>query len=167
MNRTEALTEVLHDVTRPESDRAIARAALNAANANATSAPASDLLQELLVASNKPLSLIPYFEVHAFCTARGWQAPSVQELFDRWRDAHFLTQAGRKDAERIAEYLRDHDLDELGYALELWKDSAFKDSSKLTDTLQRITANRGSIHATEAAEQAGQFLDELKRRTPP
>src|SRR5258708_5158920 len=100
MNRTEALREVLHDVTRPESERAIARAALNAANVNATSAPAADLLQELLSASNKPLPLIPYFEVHAFCSAHGWQSQSVRELFDRWRDAYFLTQAGRKDAER-------------------------------------------------------------------
>jgi hypothetical protein len=164
MDRTEALTEVLNDVTRPESERAVARAALNAANVNATSAPAADLLQELLLASNKPLHLIPYFEVHSFCAARGWQSQSIQELFARWRDAYFLTGAGRKDAQRIAEYLRNHDLDEMGYALELWKDSGFKDSHKLIDALERIAANNGGVHRAEVAEQACQFFSELKRR---
>jgi hypothetical protein len=164
MDRTEALTAVLHDVTRPESERAIARAALDAANVDATTAPASDLLQELLVASNKPLPLIPYFEVHSFCTARGWQSQSVQELFDRWRDAHFQAQTGRNDAERIAEYLRDHDMNEMGYALEQWKDSGWKASGRLIDVLERITANRGGVHTTEAVEHAQQFLTELKRR---
>jgi hypothetical protein len=167
MNRTEALTEVLHDVTRPESERAIARAALNAANVNATSVPTSDLLQELLLASNKPLQLIPYFEVHAFCTARGWQSQSVRELFDRWRDAYFETQAGRRDAERIAEYIGNHDYEELGHALELWKDSGWKASDRLIDVLERIAANRGGVHAEDAMEQARQFLNELKRRTAP
>src|SRR5258708_25459625 len=133
MNRTEALREVLHDVTRSEKERAIARAALNAANVNATSVPASDLLQELLLASNKPLQLIPYFEVHSFCTARGWQSQSVRELFDRWRDAFFETQAGRADAERIAEYLRQHDMDELGHTLEVWKDSRWTASERVID----------------------------------
>src|SRR5258708_33519318 len=146
MNRTEALTEVLHDVTRSEKERAIARAALNAANVNATSVPASDLLQELLLASNKPLQLIPYFEVHSFCSARGWQSHSVQELFGRWRDAYFLTQAGHKDVERTAEDLRDHDLDEMGYALQLWNDSCWKANHSLTEVLNLISANGSGGH---------------------
>src|SRR6266403_1149417 len=119
MNRTEALTEVLNDVTRPERDRAIARAALDGASVNPTSVPASDLLQELLLASNKPLHLMPYFEVHSFCSARGWQLQSVRQLFDQWRDAYFEAQAGRRDVERIAEYLRNHDLEDWGHALEI------------------------------------------------
>lgn len=167
MNRTEALTEVLNDVTRPERERAIARAALDAAKVNASSVSASELLQELLLATNKPLPMIPYFEVHSFCTARGWQSPSVRELFDQWRDVYFETQAGHGDVERIASYIRNHDLEEWGHALEIWKVSAWKASGRLLDVLERITANQGGVHTAEVVENAQQFLTELKRRALP
>ncbi len=165
MEKIDALKAVLSDPSRSQREKEIAAAALKA-NVNA-SAPTSDLLQELLLASNKPLPLIPYFEVHAFCSTRGWQSHSVQELFDRWRDAYFQTQHGRQNAARIAEYVRKHDIEEWGYALEQWKDSGWKASERLIDVLERITANCGGIHAGEVVEHAQEFLIEMKRRTAP
>lgn len=169
MNRTEteALTEVLNDVTRPERDRAIARAALDAAKVDAPALSAIELLQELLVASNKPLPLIPYHDVHSFCTARGWQSPSVRDLFDRWRDAYFLTRAGRRDVERIAEYLREHDLDQFGAALEMWRESEFKSADRLIRALEVIATSpeHGSYHDGATVDGCKQFLAEMRRRT--
>jgi hypothetical protein len=167
MNRTEALTEVLNDVTRPERERAIARAALDAVRVSASSVPVSELLQELLLASDKPLHMVPYFEVHSFCSAHGWQSQSVLELFERWRDVYCETQAGRGDVERIASCIRNHDFEDWGHALELWKDSGWKASNRLIDVLERIAGNRGGVHTGEVVGQARQYLDELKRRTAP
>jgi hypothetical protein len=166
MNRIEALTEVLNDVTRPESERAIARAALDAARVNATSAPTSDLLQELLLASNKPLPLIPYFEVHSFLSTRGW-SKAAREVYDLWLDAYFTTDNGRQDAERIAGYLRKHDLNEFGAALEMWRDSGFKSADRLMRALEVIASSpeRGSYHDRATVEECKQFLAEMRRRT--
>jgi hypothetical protein len=158
MEKIDALEAVLTDPTRSERDKTIARAALDRAQANVTDAAVSELLLQL----NKPLTQTGYHEIYAFCGAQGW--PKARPLYDLWLNAYFTTECGRKDAERIAEYLRDHDINEMGYALEQWKDSGWKASGRLIDVLERIAANRGTVHTTEAVEQAQQFLTELKRR---
>jgi hypothetical protein len=161
MNRTEALTEVLRDPTRSEKDRDIARAALDAAHADRPDPTLSELLQ----VTGKPLQQITYHEVHAFCSARGW--PRMRDLYDRWLDAYWATERGRKDAERIAGYLRQHDLDEWGAGLRDWKKSNFKRSDRLIRALEVIadSPNRGNYHDPEIVSGASKFLAEMKRRT--
>jgi hypothetical protein len=161
MEKIEALEAVLTDPTRSARDKEIARTALDATQAHATDSAVS----ELLLSVGKPLVQVGYHEIHKFCSERGWR--KARGVFDHWLDTYFKTENGRADAERIAGYLRQHDMDEWAYALELWKDSGFKDSHKLTDILQRIAANQGGVHTAEVVEQARQFLDELKRRTAP
>jgi len=160
MNRTEALTEVLRDPTRSAKDRDIAARALQIESA-ATDATLTELLQT----TGKPLERITYHDAHAFCSARGW-SPQSRELFDRWLfDGYFKTDRGRKDVERAARYLVDADMNEWGYALEVWKDSGFKDCGKLVGVLERIAD--ASCHVPESVEHARQFLTELRRRTAP
>src|SRR5258707_1381615 len=103
-----------------------------------------------------------YQEIHNFCSERDWR--KTRGVFDHWLDAYFKTESGRADAERIAEYLRQHDMDEMSYALEQWRDSGWKAGGRM---LERIAANRGGCHTAAVVEHARQYLSELKRRTAP
>jgi hypothetical protein len=48
-----------------------------------------------------------------------------------WLDSYFTAESGRTDAQRIAGYLRQHDLAEWDAGLRDWKDSNFKRSDRL------------------------------------
>jgi hypothetical protein len=157
MGRMEALSAVLNDPARSQRDKDIAQAALDKAQVSATEPAVNELLQTM----GRPLDKITYHEVHAFCSSRGW--PKMREVYDRWLDAHFQTENGQKYAQRIHRYLVDADMNEWGYALELWKDSGFKDCEKLVSVLARIAD--ASYHAPETVEHAQAFLAEMKRRT--
>jgi hypothetical protein len=161
MEKIDALSQVLQDPTRSARDKEIALAALDVTHARATDAAVS----ELLLSVGKPLVQVGYHEIHTYCSERGWR--KTRGVFDQWLEAYFKTESGHADADRIAGYLRQHDLDEWAYALEQWKDSGWKASDRLIDVLERIAANRGGVHAEDAVEQARQFLTELKRRTAP
>ncbi len=162
MEKIDALSLVIQDPTRSQRDKDIARAALDKAQASATD---SSSVSELLLFADKPLAQIAYDDVHNFCSQRGWHRS--RGIYDEWLHAHFNTDAGHTELQRAAEYLRKHDIEEWGYALEQWKDSGWKASERLIDVLERITANRGGVHAGEVVEHAQQFLMEMKGRTAP
>jgi len=126
--------------------------------------PATVLEAELLQSANKPdLASVRYFDVHAFCSARGWA--KTHDLYDRWLDAYFSTENGRKDAERITEYMRKNDMDEWGHALEEWKSSSWRETGRLVAVLERIVGNWGGCHSEEMVGHAAKFLAEIKRRS--
>jgi len=160
MEKIDALSQVLQDPTRSQRDKDIARAALDRARANVTDAAMSELLLQL----DKPLTQTSYYEIHAFCGARGW--PKTRPLYDLWLNAYFTTENGRQDALRIAEYLRKHDLDEWGYAADEWRDSGFKSTTRLIGVLERITdsPDRGNYHLRETVEMCRELLADMRRR---
>jgi hypothetical protein len=163
MEKIEALEAVLADPTRSERDKDIARAALDKTQASVTDAAMSELLLQL----NKPLTQISYHEIYAFCGAHGW--PKTRPLYDLWLNAYFTTESGRKDAERIAGYLRQHDIGEFGAALEMWRDGGFKSADRLIRALEVIASSpeRGNYHDGATVKACKQFLEEMQRGTAP
>jgi hypothetical protein len=127
--------------------------------------PLTRLEADLLQAAAAPdLAAVAYLDVHAYCTQRGWK--HTHPLFDRWRDAHWKTEAGQKNLERIADYLRRNYFAEWEQAMGDWKHFEFKSAERLISVLERIvdSPNRGNYHDPETVEGATLFLTELRRR---
>jgi hypothetical protein len=126
--------------------------------------PGTVMEAELLQSAAKPdLASVSYFDVHAFCTGRGWV--KTHGLYDRWLEAYFGTENGRKDAQRITDYMRENDMDEWGHALQEWQGSGWRSTARLIDVLERIAGNWGGCHSEEVVGHATKFLAEMKRRT--
>ncbi len=161
MEKIEALETVLRDPSRSERDRAVARAALNAAQTRATDSAVSDLL----LIADKPLGQIAYHAVHSFCSGRGWR--NTRDVYEQWLQARFNTDYGRADLQRAGEYLRSHDLTEFDAGLRDWKQSAFKSTDRLIRALEVIVSSpeRGNYHDAASVDECKRFLAEMRRRT--
>lgn len=135
-----------------------------------TTAPRVDPLgpasvEDLVEQSGKPtLAEIEYQLVHKYCSAHRW-SPRAHEVFAAWRTAYFTeTEQGKKDLQRIADYMRRCDFEQWEHEANVWRDSGWRDGRGLIEVLSHISTDPAHVHDEETRTGARVFLAEIKRR---